>query len=191
MPTDGAPGLVVDGVLMHRVQGVRPEREALSKVKALHIRGGRVLDTCAGLGYSAIAAAQAGAHVLAVEVDPGVVAVARTNPASRGLFEHPGVALVLADSAELVAALPDGAFAAILHDPPTVARAGDLYATAFYEQLYRVLSWRGRLFHYTGEPGAARGRDVAGGVARRLEQVGFRARVEPRLAGVLAEKRPR
>jgi predicted methyltransferase len=191
IPTAGAPALVVDGVLMHRVQGVRPDIEAREKVRALGIRGGRVLDTCAGLGYSAIAAAEAGAHVLAIEVDPGVVAVARQNPASAALFSHAGVALVMADSAELVAALPDGAFAAVLHDPPTLARAGDLYAGSFYEQLHRVLAWRGRLFHYTGEPGAARGRDVAAGVVRRLERAGFRARVEQRLAGVVAEKRVR
>lgn len=176
---------------MHRMQGTTPDREAKDKVRALRIRGGRVLDTCAGLGYSAIAAAEAGAHVLAIEVDPGVVAVARTNPASAALFEHPSIALVLADSLELVAAVPDGAFAAILHDPPTLSRAGDLYSGAFYRELFRVLAWRGQLFHYTGEPGAARGRDVVSGVVRRLEQAGFRARVEPSLAGVLAEKRSR
>jgi predicted methyltransferase len=188
-PTDGAPALVVDGVLMHRRQGTTPDADAREKVRALRIRGGRVLDTCAGLGYSAIAAAEAGAHVLAVEVDPGVLAAARGNPASAGLFEHPSIALVLADSVELVAALPSGAFAAVLHDPPTLSRAGDLYAGTFYRELHRVLARHGQLFHYTGEPGAARGRDVASGVVRRLEAAGFRARIEPRLAGVLAEKR--
>jgi len=189
-PTQGAPALIVDGVLMHRVAGTTPDREAREKVRLLRIRGGRVLDTCAGLGYSAQVAARRGALVLACERDPGVLAVARTNPWSEGLFDRARVALVLADALEVVGACPDGAFTAILHDPPTLARAGDLYGRAFYAELFRVLAPGGGLFHYTGEPGRRKGRDIPAGVARRLTEVGFKTRLVPALGGVLAE-RPR
>lgn len=187
-PTDGAPALIVDGVLMHRVSGTSPERDARDKVRLLGIRGGRVLDTCAGLGYSAQEAARRGAWVLTCEVDPGVVAIARTNPASAGLFDPARIALVLADVQPLVAACPEGVFSAILHDPPMLARAGDLYGRAFYADLYRVLAPGGALFHYVGEPGRRKGRDVPAGVARRLADVGFRVRLQPALGGVWARK---
>jgi predicted methyltransferase len=189
VPTDGAPALVVDGVLMHRMTRTSPDRDAADKVRAVGIRGGRVLDTCAGLGYSAIAAAQRTEFVLALEHDPGVLEVAHTNPASAALFSHPAIHLVLADALELLPALPDACFSHVLHDPPTLARAGDLYSGAFYRELYRVLRWGGTLFHYVGAPGRGRGRDVASGVARRLNDAGFRTRIEERLDGVLGVKR--
>jgi uncharacterized protein len=191
VPTDGAPALVVDGILMHRMSRTSPDRDAADKVRALGIRGGRVLDTCAGLGYSAIAAARRADFVLALEVDQGVVEVARGNPASAGLFQEPAIHLLLADAAEVLPTLPEGWFSHVLHDPPTLARAGDLYGGAFYRELYRVLRWGGGLFHYVGAPGRGRGRDVASGVARRLSEAGFKTRIEERLDGVLAVKRGR
>jgi len=189
VPTPGAPALVVDGVLMHRMTGTTPEKDAAGKVRAVGLRGGRVLDTCAGLGYSAIAAARRADFVLALEYDPGVVAVARANPASAALFTDPAIHLVLADAVELLPALPDACFSHVLHDPPTLARAGDLYSGAFYRELHRVLKWGGTLFHYVGAPGRGRGRDVASGVARRLNDAGFKTRIEERLDGVLGVKR--
>lgn len=50
-------------------------------------RGSVVLDVCTGLGYAAIAAARAGAGtVVSVELQPGVIEVARQNPLSADLF---------------------------------------------------------------------------------------------------------
>jgi hypothetical protein len=82
--------------------------------------------------------------------------------------------LTLGDIAEEIAALPDGAVDAVLHDPPRFGIAGELYSQAFYDQLARVLRRKGRLFHYTGTPNKlTSGRDVPGEVSRRLQRAGF------------------
>jgi len=50
LPTAGAPTLEIDGVRMHRTVGTTPEVDARVKLDALGVEGGRVLDTCTGLG---------------------------------------------------------------------------------------------------------------------------------------------
>ena len=85
------------------------------------------------------------------------------------------------DIAEQIAALPDGSFDAILHDPPRFGIAGELYSQAFYDQLARVLRRKGRLFHYTGTPNKlTSGRDVPSEVMKRLRRAGFAAEAERR-----------
>jgi hypothetical protein len=51
--------------------------------------------------------------------------------------------------------------------------AGELYSRACYEELYRVLKRKGRLFHYIGDLESRSGRNVARGVVRRLREAGF------------------
>ena len=83
----------------------------------------------------------------------------------------------------------DQAFSRIIHDPPMFSLAGDLYSSAFYEQVYRVLRPSGRLFHYIGDPKSRSGRNVTRGVVRRLHDTGFK-RVKPyaQAYGVVAYK---
>ena len=72
--------------------------------------------------------------------------------------------------------LAPGSFDAVLHDPPRLGIAGELYSLLFYDQLARVLKRKGKLFHYTGAPNKlTSGRDVPGEVARRLRRAGFAA----------------
>ena len=190
IPTQGAPALEVDGVLMHRIEGVTPDRDAAMKVKAIGVRFGRVLDICTGLGYSAIAAARRADFVVTVEFDPGVLATARKNPASHELFNTSHLHPVLADANELVLGIPSGYFGWVLHDPPRFSRAGELYGAPFYTELYRVLKFGGKLFHYVGAPGSKyRGKSYMKGVVKRLNEVGFRTRIEERLQGVIGVKR--
>ena len=83
----------------------------------------------------------------------------------------------------------DESFARVVHDPPTVRLAGDLYSAAFYRQLHRVLRRGGLLFHYVGDLRSGLGRRVASGVRRRLVEAGFsRVRDRPEAFGLLATR---
>ena len=189
--TRGWPALEISGILMQRIKDVDPREDAASKAAVVAPVRGRVLETCFGLGYSALHTARDAESVLVFEIDPNVIEMARINPYSSPVFE-PGSKIEVrpGDVAEEILELPDDAFDVIVHDPPTLAIAGDLYATAFYEQLYRVLKPRGKLFHYTGDPGSRhRKQDLPGRVAQRLGEVGFRSvRREPAALGVSALK---
>jgi len=175
VPTDGAPTLEIDGVRMHRTKGTTPDADAEEKVEALEVRGGRVLDTCTGLGYTALAALGRGADlVVSIELRPEVLRMAGMNPWSRGIFGDRRVHPLLGDAYDALDALPRGFFDHVVHDPPRLALAGQLYGQSFYAKVFRVLRGGGGLFHYTGEPGSRRrGIDLRRGVMRRLGQAGF------------------
>jgi hypothetical protein len=67
--------------------------------------------------------------------------------------------------------------------------AGHVYSRDFYQELYRVLRRRGRIFHYIGNPDSPFGRSVTQGVVRQLKEASF-THVEPapRAFGVMASK---
>jgi len=190
VPTAGAPTIEIDGVRMHRTKETTPDKDTDEKLEALGLEGGRVLDTCMGLGYTAIGALSRGAEVVvSVEREPPVIRVAEMNPWSRRLFEG-GVSLLLGDSFQTVDALPDGFFDWVIHDPPRLTHAGALYSGEFYRKLNRVMAVGARLFHYTGEPRSRyRGVDLQRGVQRRLKAIGFRkTQYHTGVMGVTCEK---
>lgn len=188
-PTEEAPGLMIAGFTMHRCRGISPRRAALEMVRAAAPVRGRVLDTATGLGYTAIAAARDAGEVVTVELDPGAEEMARANPWSQELFHHPAIRCVRGDSGEEIGRFPDGHFRVIIHDPPSMSLAGDLYGEAFYRQAWRVLESGGRMFHYLGDPRSALGGRVTSGAIRRLRAAGFRRVVPtPAAYGVLALK---
>lgn len=178
-PTDSAPTLMVSGIPMHRIKDTNPWLDSQSKVWALGRISGQVLDTCTGLGYTAILAARKAESVITVELDPAVLELARWNPWSRELFNNPKIRQIIGSILEKIDDFGNSVFSNIVHDPPTIGLAGDLYSGDFYRELYRVLRPRGRLFHYTGDPSSKLGRNTARGVARRLREVGF-AKVQSR-----------
>lgn len=189
--TEGWPALEISGILMHRVKGTDPRADAESKIAAIAPVRGRVLETCGGLGYSAIHAARTADAVTVYEIDPNVIDMARLNPYSAPLFDEGGrIEVRNEDIAEAIIDLPAREFDAVIHDPPTLAVAGDLYGDGFYRHLLRVLRPGGRLFHYTGDPGSrSRGQDLPGRVKQRLASLGFSAvRLEPAALGVSARK---
>ncbi len=192
-PTAGAPTMLVSGLPMHRIKGTDPRRDTLSKIRAAGLSQGRagwrVLDTCTGLGYTAIEAAKTAGDVVTIELDPAAQEIARQNPWSRALFDNPRILQIIGDSFEQIAQFEDETFARIMHDPPTFALAGDLYSVAFYRQMWRVLKPGGRVFHYIGDLDSKSGGRVARGVVERLQGAGF-ARVIPRneAFGVVAVK---
>jgi uncharacterized protein len=187
MPTDGAPTLLNSGFTMHRIVGIDPYQDTLRKIRAIAPLRGRVLDTATGLGYTALEAAKTADHVLTIERDPAVLDIARLNPWSAALFHNPTITQIIGDTSEEIRTLDDERFTRIIHDPPSLSLAGELYAGEFYRHLFRVLRRGGRLFHYVGNLESKHGHRVAPGVVRRLREAGF-ARVArcPTACGLVA-----
>jgi hypothetical protein len=188
-PTPGAPSMLVSGIPMHRIKGTTPERDTHEKLKAAGVPHAEALDTCTGLGYTAIAAARTASRVMTIELDSAVVQLARLNPWSAQLFDNPRIEQRLGDSSKVLEQLGEGVFSWVLHDPPMLALAGDLYGIEFYHQLFRILRPGGKLFHYIGDPDSTSGARVTRGVIQRLAQAGFHdIQRRPRAFGVIALK---
>jgi predicted methyltransferase len=190
VPTDGAPTVEIDGIKMHRSKGIDPSDDAREKAREVVRVGHRVLDTCGGLGYTAIWALRLGARkVVSVEYDEAVRQLRQENPWSQELY-HPDIELIAANIFEYIKMLEPEAFDSTLHDPPRFSLAGELYSEEFYRQLHRVLVKGGALFHYTGTPYIVRrGNTFLTNTARRLKSVGFSAvLLRERLLGVKAIK---
>jgi hypothetical protein len=192
-PTRGAPTMLVSGFPMHRIKQIDPWADTLAKVRPVlprdSRRDARVLDTCTGLGYTALEAARFAREVVTIELDPTAQEIARRNPWSQPLFVHPAITQLIGDAAELIETFPDREFTQIVHDPPTMSLGGDLYSLTFYRATHRVLATGGRMFHYVGDPASVSGARVTRGVLFRLREAGFR-RIQPRpeAFGVLACK---
>lgn len=186
-PTASAPTMTVSGIPMHRIKNTDPMSDTRAKIRALGKIKGRVLDTATGLGYTAIEASKEAMQVITVEIDPAAIEVARLNPWSAGLFRSNKIEQHIADISEIIADFSAGHFQGIVHDPPTIQFAGELYSLEFYQQLRRVLARGGTLFHYVGDPKSGQGIKVTEGVIRRLHSAGF-AKVErhPDAFGVVA-----
>lgn len=189
----GAPTMFVAGFPMHRTKAVDPWQDTEHKIAAVTPISGRVLDICMGLGYTAILASKSASSVTTIELDPAVEAVAQRNPWSQPLFAGGKITRRLGDAFEVLKTLPSGAFDVVLHDPPTMQLAGELYSGAFYREILRVLSRRGKLFHYIGSPESRHGATVTKGVVRRLHEAGFAAvAAAPDAYGVVAyREKPR
>jgi predicted methyltransferase len=189
MPTLGAPTLLVSGIAMHRVKGITPDRDTLNKIRVVAPKTGKALDTCTGLGYTAIELSRSAQEVVTIELDPVVLEIARLNPWSQRLFDNPRLTQIVGDAYDEIAGFEDEAFSRIVHDPPMFSLAGELYSRVFYQQLFRVLGRRGRLFHYIGNLESRSGRTVTRGVVRRLQEAGFSRVVrKPEAFGLVAYK---
>ncbi len=185
------PTLEINGIHMHRVSGTDPRRDTIAKIRAARVRRGDiVLDTCMGLGYTAIHSIAAGARrVVTVEIDRNVLAIAEYNPWSHRL-SFPSIEIINSDVTTVIREFEDESFDKIIHDPPRLTGStGPLYGTDFYMELYRVLRKGGRLFHYTGEPGRKHGKHFPGKVSGKLKSVGFHVLgYDKRALGVVAVK---
>lgn len=188
-PTEAsAPTLLIAGFPMHRIKNTDPMQDTKAKIRAADPRG-LLLDTSMGLGYTAIEAAKRAQQVITLELDPAVVEVAGRNPWSRALFTAGNIERRTGDSIDLIEEFEDGTFDRILHDPPTLALAGDLYSGAYYRELYRLLKRGGRLFHYIGDLNSPSGQRTSRGVIERLDAAGFRnVSKRPEAFGVIGFK---
>jgi predicted methyltransferase len=186
---NGVPILEIDGVRMHLVRDFKtPLDYSKAVVRRLRLKAGdRVLDTCMGLGYTAIEASRHAGRVVTCEISPAVFTLAQWNPWSAELFESKKIETIQGDIAEKIRELPASSFDVIIHDPPRFSKAGQLYSLAFYLEMRRVLKDGGSLFHYVGSVGKGKGRDIGGEVSQRLAQAGFSKITYDRLAqGIFA-----
>jgi predicted methyltransferase len=99
--------------------------------------------------------------------------LARQNPWSQELFHNPKIRLCEGDATKLVPTLEPGSFSGIIHDPPALSLAGELYSAAFYEAALRLLARGGKMFHYIGDANSASGGRTTRGVVKRLREAGF------------------
>jgi hypothetical protein len=189
MPTASAPTMLISGLPMHRIKNTDPYRDTQTKIKAIAPIHGRVLDTCTGLGYTAIEAAKTAEHVITIELDPTAQEMARLNPWSRSLFDNPKIEQIIGDASDVIQTFADGSFSCLIHDPPMLSLAGDLYSGEFYAECRRVLRRNGKMFHYIGDPESKSGARTTKGVVRRLQEAGFtRVTPKPQAFGVVALK---
>ena len=194
-----------------------------------------MLDTCCGLGYTAIAAARkavgrpiklneprgeegsgsrrasetvivAGNNnvpgnadskesvgstgsVTTIEYDMASLEMCAHNPWSRPLFDGSlPITVWHGDSCQGIRTFPDRSFNVVIHDPPARALCRtDLYSVEFYNELYRVLTRNGVLYHYIGNPDSKESGRLYSGIVSRLASAGF-MRIErvPKAFGVVA-----
>ena len=190
VPTDQAPLLEISGVKMHISKGINPFESAGQMAAQVVKKGDRVLDTCSGLGYAASAALQLGAReVVSVERSATVMELRKKNPWSQRIFGA-DIQLVHADVDDYIRELAADSFDSVIHDPPRISLAGELYGERFYREIYRVLRRRGALFHYTGNPHLLKhGASFIDHAAQRLREAGFTRVVKVvELMGVTAYK---
>ena len=83
VPTPDWPTISISSVPMHRLSS--PKKDSQAKISLIKPQG-IVLDTCMGLGYTAILAAREAGKIITFEKDETVFAVAKLNPLSRELF---------------------------------------------------------------------------------------------------------
>jgi uncharacterized protein len=187
-PTRGWPTTIVAGFNMHRMEDIDPGEDTRRKAAPLLTCRGPVLDTATGLGYTAIALGRDATRVVTFDRDPTAITIARQNPWSQGLFAG-NIEVHEVDVRDGLATLPPEHFGAILHDPPSLRLAGELYGLAFYSSLHRVLRPGGKLSHYIGNPATKTGASTTHGVMERLRNAGFRrVQARPDAYGVVAER---
>jgi predicted methyltransferase len=193
----GSPTIILGGFTMHRLSGddMNPLEDTANKVRAVNIRrGDRVLDTCMGLGYTAIGAAQKTGqegHVTTIEYDDASVEMCAHNPWSQALFDGSlPIEMLRGDSCELIQKFPSNYFNHIIHDPPARALCRkDLYGLQFYKELCRVLTSSGSVLHYIGNPCSKESGRLYSGVMARMKEAGFRSvTAEVSAFGVVARK---
>lgn len=190
------PVLEVDGVRMQLIKDFKtPLDYAKEVVKGLKMpsKGSAVvLDTCMGLGYTAIEASKRAAvkTVVTCELSEAVFSLARWSPLSEPLWERDGKIIAMQGSAaELIKAFDSSMFSFVIHDPPRFSHAPELYSSEFYKELYRVCRKGAGIFHYVGSVGKKKGRNIEKEVSKRLSAAGFKGiRYSRRLQGLFARK---
>lgn len=184
------PTIEISGIKMHVTQKGDPQQDTQNKLESLRNIQGAVLDTCMGLGYTAIAAARLSKveSVFCCEQDPSVLRFCLENPWSQLLFNDPKIHPLLYQVQQFVATLRPQLFQTIIHDPPRFALAPELYGEQFYSELLRIMSRGSELYHYTGDPNRKyRQVSLAQRTKELLIKVGFRE-TKYAYAGVVARK---
>jgi len=182
------PTFEISGIKMHIVKEFSPKEDTRRKIEAIAPIKGKVLDTCLGLGYTAMEAAKTADSVISCERDENVLKLLEWNPWSKPLLGNKKITVIHDDVEHRIKGFPDNEFDSIIHDPPRLTLSSALYSLPFYTELYRVLKRGGKLYHYTGSPGSKkRGIDLASNIMVKLKRLGFR-NVRRAHYGVVGEK---
>jgi predicted methyltransferase len=188
-PTEQSPTMLVSGKTMHRISGTNPFLDTKQKIKTIAPFRGNVLDTCMGLGYTAIDAAKTADEVTTIEFDATVEEICRCNPWSQELFSNSKIKRRIANCFDEIQTFSENYFDVIIHDPPMFTLAGELYSKKFYEEMFRVLKFRGKLFHYIGNPDSKSIAPIFHSVIRKLNDAGFqKVEIKKDAFGVVARK---
>jgi len=191
VPTQSAPTLEINGIKMHRSKDIDPLTDARLKTQLVVAKGDLVLDTCGGLGYSALFALKAFARkVISTEKNAAVITLRNVNPWLEKIDDKK-LEFIHTDITQYIDTFENNQFNSVVHDPPRITSGtGDLYGKKFYQALFRVMTSHSKLFHYTGSPKKIKTKDAfIKNTMKRLEQSGFKAvSFKENLQGVYAEK---
>ena len=171
IPTTDWPTIAIGSVPMHKLSS--PKKDTENKIGLIKPYG-FVLDTCMGLGYTAILASKEAEKIITFEKDENVFIIAQRNPLSQRLFEAKNIEIRREDVFEGIKNLKSYYFDCIIHDPPTLRLAGELFSGDFYHQAFRVLKEKGRLFHYTPLYKVKSGFDFPAKIKKNLQRQGFK-----------------
>lgn len=173
-PTGSWPTLKLSSVPMHRHIKISPKKDTETKIKEVWPVRGIVLDTCCGLGYTAIMASKNAEKVYTFERDANVQRIASFNPYSQDLFNNKKIEIQLKDVYEGISSFPDNYFDRIIHDPPTFKISPELYTKEFHKELFRVLKKGGMLYHYAPWPKKTKGKIFYKRIQAQLIEAGFK-----------------
>ena len=188
MPSSDWPTVTLSSTPMHRWVLVSPKEDTLSKIKEISPIKGKVLDTCCGLGYTAIMSAKDAEEVHTFERDEYVIHVAKLNPYSQDLFSNKKIMLMHGDIFQIINKLQGNFFERVVHDPPTFKYSPELYSKEFYEQIFRVMKKDAILYHYAPWPHRT-GKPMYLRIMNLLSESGFRnIRYSEASSGVVAKK---
>ncbi|HLC64609.1 MAG TPA: methyltransferase [Candidatus Nanoarchaeia archaeon] len=174
LPTRDWPTITLSSTPMHRFTFVSPREDTEAKIREISPVQGRILDTCCGLGYTAIMSAKDADEVHTFERDENVLRIGSYNPHSQELFSNKKIHLHKEDINNAISKLKDSYFDRIIHDPPTFKYAPELYSSTFHRELFRILKKGGILYHYCPAPQRTKGKTMYPGIIRRLKEAGFK-----------------
>jgi predicted methyltransferase len=174
---------------MHRHIDFSPKKDTELKIAEIFPVKGTVLDTCCGLGYTAIMASQNAEKVYTFEKDKNVLEMDKYNPYSQKLFHNPKIVIANQSIAEAIKQMKSCSFDRIIHDPPTFKLSPELYSLKFHRELYRVLAVRGALYHYCPSPHKTKGKLFYPKIVEQLRKCGFKqVEYHPLSSGIRAVK---
>lgn len=188
VPTKDWPTITISSTQMHRTKNTSPKLDSLSKIKAVKPKG-IILDTCTGLGYTAILCSKYADLVYTFEKDINVLRIAKLNPYSAALFQKKNIKLINKDISKEIKKFKDRFFNRIIHDPPTFKYAPELYTESFYKELVRVLKYRGILYHYCPRPHVTKERrPFYSKIKEKLKKLGLEVRFVSHSQGLICKK---
>ncbi len=175
VPTRDAPTIEISGIRMHATKDMTPMEDTKRKIESIAPIHGIILDTCMGMGYTAIASSKLADFVITCERDGNVLEIAKHNPWSEELFNNKKISVLKTNIFDEIKIFKSNMFDVVIHDPPRLTLATELYSLEFYKHVFRVLKNNGKLYHYTGSPGSKfRHVNLIGNVSKRLKQAGFK-----------------